>query len=100
MRVAFLIADHFPRLYLNQDRDCHELSLRLFVEFVSVEVIIPSSVEVLGERCFEECRSLCSVIFESGSRLWEVGEGAFLGVSIHPTLPQGNAAFDAQTGNL
>jgi hypothetical protein len=34
-----------------------------------VEIILPSSVEVLNEGCFTECESLSSVTFESSSRL-------------------------------
>jgi hypothetical protein len=34
-----------------------------------IEIIIPSSDEILGENCFHECGSLSSVTFESGSRL-------------------------------
>jgi hypothetical protein len=51
-----------------------------------VEMIIPASVEVLGFGCFYECRSLSFVTFESGSRLHEVGQGAFFVVAIRPTL--------------
>jgi hypothetical protein len=32
-------------------------------------ITIPSSVEMLDERCFFQCRLLSSVAFESGSRL-------------------------------
>jgi hypothetical protein len=32
---------------------------------------------VIGERCFHECKSLCEVTFESGSKLKEIGKGAF-----------------------
>jgi hypothetical protein len=34
-----------------------------------VDIILPSSVEVLGDFCFAEYESLSSVTFESGSRL-------------------------------
>jgi hypothetical protein len=34
-----------------------------------VEIILPASVEALGEECFSKCRSLSSVTFESVSRL-------------------------------
>jgi hypothetical protein len=39
-----------------------------------VEIVIPSSVEMLGERCFSGCRSLSSITFESGSRLSRIEE--------------------------
>jgi hypothetical protein len=42
-----------------------------------IEIIIPSSVEVLGEKCFYECRSLSLVTFESGSRLSRIEKLAF-----------------------
>jgi hypothetical protein len=34
-----------------------------------IEVVIPGSVEVVGENCLAGCRSLSSVTFESGSQL-------------------------------
>jgi hypothetical protein len=37
-----------------------------------IEMILPSSVKVLGELCFSECKSLSSVRCESGSRLLEI----------------------------
>jgi hypothetical protein len=52
-----------------------------------IEIIVPSSVEVLGEKCFSDCGSLSSVIFESGSRSREIRQEAFWGVSIRPGLP-------------
>jgi hypothetical protein len=42
-----------------------------------VNIVIPSSVEVLGEWCFSNCESLSSVIFESGSILSRIEEYAF-----------------------
>jgi hypothetical protein len=36
---------------------------------VLIEIILPASVEILGEDCFSKCGSLSSVTFESGSRL-------------------------------
>jgi hypothetical protein len=44
---------------------------------VSRSVIIPSSVVVLGKSCFAWCKSLESVIFESGSRLERIESYAF-----------------------
>jgi hypothetical protein len=34
-----------------------------------IEIIIPSSVEVLGTSRFSECKSLSTIKFESESRL-------------------------------
>jgi hypothetical protein len=42
-----------------------------------IEIILPSSVEVLGFGCFSSCGSLSSVIFESWSRLSRIGKCAF-----------------------
>jgi hypothetical protein len=64
-----------------------QIEKQAFARTRLVEMIVPASVEVLGENCFYECRSLCSVTFESGSRLREVGEDAFLGALVPPTLP-------------
>jgi hypothetical protein len=47
-------------------------------------IVIPSSVEYIGEACFSFCRSLISVTFESRSRLHEIGRNAF-----PPALLQG-----------
>jgi hypothetical protein len=33
-----------------------------------VEIILPASVEVLGEECFSSCESLSSIAFEFGSK--------------------------------
>jgi hypothetical protein len=40
-----------------------------FIRTGLVEIIVPASVEVLGDGCFSYCRSLSSVTFESGSTL-------------------------------
>jgi predicted DsbA family dithiol-disulfide isomerase len=34
-----------------------------------IKIEIPSSVEIICENCFLQCKSLKSVTFESGSRL-------------------------------
>jgi hypothetical protein len=38
---------------------------------------IPSSVEVIGDDCFYECKSLCEVTFETGSKLQRIETLAF-----------------------
>jgi hypothetical protein len=47
-----------------------------------VEIIIPQSVEVLGEGCFADCSSLSSVIFEIGSRLSRIENEVFIGTGL------------------
>jgi hypothetical protein len=37
-------------------------------------VSIPSSVEIIGSDCFSERKSLCEVVFESNSKLKEIGD--------------------------
>jgi hypothetical protein len=58
-----------------------------------VEIILPTSVEVFGECCFSECRSLSSVTFESESRLlgnqMEVfGQAGYIGMAEYKTQLQ------------
>jgi hypothetical protein len=40
-------------------------------------ILIPASVESLGEGCFLQCTSLSQLTFESGSRLNRIGNAAF-----------------------
>jgi hypothetical protein len=40
-------------------------------------ICIPASIEIISEHCFSECRSLSKVVFESGSRLRQMGPGLF-----------------------
>jgi hypothetical protein len=42
-------------------------------------IIIPSSVEVLCKKCFCDCQSLTSVVFEQGSKLQRIEGSAFTG---------------------
>jgi hypothetical protein len=42
-----------------------------------VEMIIPSSVEVMCGNCFSSCGSLSSLTFASGSRLSRIERGVF-----------------------
>lgn len=45
------------------------------------QVVIPSSVEEIDDYAFEKCRKLESVLFEDGSLLQVIGNGAFKGCS-------------------
>jgi hypothetical protein len=39
--------------------------------------IIPSSVEIVGDGCFEDCFELEKIVFEANSKLKRIGENAF-----------------------
>jgi hypothetical protein len=54
----------------------------VFIGTCLIEIILPSSVEVLGESCFYRCGSLSSVTFESGSRLSRIESRAFTGLCL------------------
>jgi hypothetical protein len=41
------------------------------------DIRIPASVEIIGNECFRGCMALSSVIFESGSKLSQIGENVF-----------------------
>jgi hypothetical protein len=43
----------------------------------ATRIVIPKSVEFLGNRCFYECKSLKEVIFEDGCNLKRIDECAF-----------------------
>jgi hypothetical protein len=55
-----------------------------------VEIVIPASVEILGESGLAGCQSLSSVTFESGSRLSEIERQA-----IHETGFVGKAGKES-----
>jgi hypothetical protein len=40
-------------------------------------VIVPSSLETIGDRCFEECSQLTEITFRKSSKLKRIGERAF-----------------------
>jgi hypothetical protein len=42
-----------------------------------LEIVIPSSVEFIGESCFLKCGSLASLTFESGLTLSGIDRWAF-----------------------
>jgi hypothetical protein len=41
------------------------------------EMAIPPSLEILADRCFENCRNLRRVTFQEISKLKKIGERAF-----------------------
>jgi hypothetical protein len=82
VRDAFLCADHFPQLLFESWSRLLRLENCVFRETGLVEIILPSSVEVLAEGCFSFCPLLTSVFFESGSRLSRIETSAFKGTGL------------------
>jgi hypothetical protein len=70
--------DGTPPLFMNSDflysADWHIL-LNPFSE--SAAIIVPSSVETIGDRCFEVCAGIATIAFEASSKLKRIGECAF-----------------------
>jgi hypothetical protein len=62
-----------------------------------VEIIIPESIGVIGERYFSECRSHLSVPFESGSRFLDVSQRAFFQVPVSRIISPNKDDFDEST---
>jgi hypothetical protein len=58
-------------------------------------ITVPSSVEILGDRCFEHCTDLVTVTFEEKSKLKKIGERAFACSSIRSyTIPASTNEID------
>jgi hypothetical protein len=55
--------------------------------------LIPRNVEILGSKCFSDCRSLSSIAFESNSRLTRIESNAFRGSSLQSILIPRNVEF-------
>jgi hypothetical protein len=55
--------------------------------------LIPSSVEMLGSKCFSFCRSLSSITIESNSRLRRIESKAFYKSSIQSIVIPRNVQF-------
>jgi hypothetical protein len=49
---------------------------------------VPASVEIIGDRCFEQCSNMERIEFEGSSKLKRISELAFCGCSLHSmTIP-------------
>jgi hypothetical protein len=58
-------------------------------------ICIPASIEILGEECFSYCFSLSQILFESGSKLTEIGIAAFFQCSSLTSI-----CIPANVGNI
>jgi hypothetical protein len=70
----------FERVTIPADSRLREIEESAFSGCTSlISIFIPSSVQCLGNNCFEECISLEIVTFGAFSRLKIIGENAFAG---------------------
>jgi hypothetical protein len=67
----------FPGTVRANGRDFVVKSISCFQGWSGTKIIIPKSVEFLGEKCFCRCLSLSEVVFESGSNLTRIDKEAF-----------------------
>jgi hypothetical protein len=54
-----------------------EINNSAFYECAIQSIEIPSNIEMIGDWCFSDCKSLCEITFESISKLKEIGKNAF-----------------------
>jgi hypothetical protein len=59
---------------------------RAFYDSSLQSILIPSNVEILGSKCFSNCKSLSSITFESNSRLTQIESEAFHQSSLQSIL--------------
>jgi hypothetical protein len=72
-----------------------EIGKEAFFHSTLSAITVPSSVEILGDRCFENCSDLQTVTFEEGSKLTTIGERTFTLSGIHSiTIPAATNEID------
>jgi hypothetical protein len=96
----------FERITIPADSHLREIEISAFAGCTSlVSIFIPSSVQVLGPRCFYNCVSLEMVTFGASSRLKVICERAFVGCSslksidfseLHPTKARSQITFSRE----
>jgi hypothetical protein len=73
--------NQFKNLEVKFDQKLHsqlkEIGMSAFSECVIKSIRIPSNVEVIGKRCFCDCKSLCEVTFEFGCKLKAISKSVF-----------------------
>jgi hypothetical protein len=59
---------------------------------------VPSLVETIGDRCFENCSKLATITFEESSRLRKIGKHAFAGSQLtSTTIPASTPEIDGSS---
>jgi hypothetical protein len=75
--VASLFQALPPELFIEQ---------RAFSRSDLTSVVIPASVKMLGDGCFEYCAAVASVTFDPGSALADIDCSAFERTSVHSVV--------------
>jgi hypothetical protein len=85
--VIFPADSHVARL----EKECFSGSDRLGLYGCRIQkIVLPASLEVVGERCFSGCDSLSEVIFPADSHVTRLEKGCFCGCRIQKMeLPAG-----------
>jgi serine/threonine protein kinase len=94
--VKKLVSGDDPTLLLHVEIDrieytVEEIGLKAFLRSSILQITIPSTVRILGSRCFFMCEKLCNVEFAADSRLTTVDYEAFRGcgfstISLPPSV--------------
>jgi hypothetical protein len=74
---CFAYCETILRVTFQSDCPISVLSKQLFLHSSLQSIVIPSSIEMIGEACFEFCLRLTNVTFESESKVSVFGKEAF-----------------------
>jgi hypothetical protein len=75
---SFLQTEEVTALSFESGTRLREIGKAAFFYCSSMRAFtIPSSVETIGDRCFENCLRLTTITFEDASRLRKIGKRAF-----------------------
>jgi hypothetical protein len=68
----------------------------IFESFIQLRAFtVPESIEILGDRCFGNCREMETIEFEGSSQLKRIGERAFAWCKLHSiTIPASTEEID------
>jgi hypothetical protein len=99
MANAFSGCTSLSSVTFNSRRDVKKVKIldsKVFCGCTSLtRIVIPYSVEEIGEGCFSGCTNLVSVVFEKNSVLNKVGTNSFRGcTSLESVRDSGNTTYD------
>jgi hypothetical protein len=74
------VGDGVNEFSFESDTQLREIDEAVFSQRRSIrEFTVPSSVETIGDRCFEKCSRMTSITFEDASRLTRIAKRHFAG---------------------